>query len=245
MITLRLSDGSGNQITDVPVTVPSGGNLQGVIDTMNATTGGVGLYGQFSLDGAGELSFTPNTPGGATVSVVSDNTQWSGGGGASVSQLFGLGATQRADRTASFSVRPDIYANPTNIAFAKLNLSAAAGTPALSPGDSSGAQALAAAGSTQMNFDAAGGIGSMTSSVTQYAALLAGSLGNQAATASSAQTNAQAVQSEAQSRQQSVEGVNLDEELVNLTTYQQAYNASARLVTASQDMFSALVGMIR
>jgi flagellar hook-associated protein 1 FlgK len=96
-----------------------------------------------------------------------------------------------------------------------------------------------------MSFEAAGGIGSSTTSITQYAALLAGALGSQAAAASSAQTNATAVQTEAQSRQQSVEGVNLDQELVNLTTYQQAYSASARLVTASQDMFTALIGMMR
>ncbi|HEY2659888.1 MAG TPA: flagellar hook-associated protein FlgK [Caulobacteraceae bacterium] len=244
VITLRLSDSSGNQITDVPVTVPSGGTMQTVLDAMNATTGGVGLYGQFSLNTSGELSFTPNTPGGASVSVVSDNTQW-GAAGASISGLFGLGDNQRADRTDSFAVRPDIAANPTNISFAQLNLSAAAGTPALSPGDSKGAQALANAGSSQMSFEAAGGIGSSTTSITQYAALLAGALGSQAAAASSAQTNATAVQTEAQSRQQSVEGVNLDQELVNLTTYQQAYSASARLVTASQDMFTALIGMMR
>jgi len=51
------------------------------------------------------------------------------------------------------------------------------------------------------------------------------------------------VQTEAQSRQQSVEGVNLDQELVNLTTYQQAYSASSRLITATNDMFTALMNM--
>ena len=38
-------------------------------------------------------------------------------------------------------------------------------------------------------------------------------------------------------------GVNLDQELVNLTTYQQAYSASARLITATQDMFTALMNI--
>ena len=49
---------------------------------------------------------------------------------------------------------------------------------------------------------------------------------------------------EAQTRLQSVEGVNLDEELVNLTTFQQAYNASARLVQASQAMITTLLNMV-
>ncbi len=209
---------------------------------MNATTGGVGLYGQFSLDSKGELAFTSNTPGAVSVSVVSDNTQW-GAAGASVSQLFGLGDSQRAQRTNSFAIRADIAASPTNIAFAHLNLGAAAGTPALSAGDTSGALALANAGSARLSFDAAGGIAAATTTVNQYAAQLAGALGNQASAAGAAQTNAQAVQTEAQSRQQSVEGVNLDQELVNLTTYQQAYSASARLITASSDMFTALMNI--
>jgi flagellar hook-associated protein 1 FlgK len=95
-----------------------------------------------------------------------------------------------------------------------------------------------------MNFDAAGGLAATSTTVNQYAAQLAGALGDQAAAASQASTNATAVQTEASGRLASVEGVNLDTELVNLTTYQQAYNASARLVTASQDMFTALLNMV-
>ena len=48
----------------------------------------------------------------------------------------------------------------------------------------------------------------------------------------------------ATSRRQSVEGVNLDEELVNLTTYQQAFNASARMIQATKDLFDVLTNII-
>jgi flagellar hook-associated protein 1 len=41
------------------------------------------------------------------------------------------------------------------------------------------------------------------------------------------------------------EGVNLDEELVLMTTYQQAFNASARLIQAAKDMYDTLMGMVR
>ena len=40
------------------------------------------------------------------------------------------------------------------------------------------------------------------------------------------------------------EGVNLDEELVKMTTYQQAFNASARMITAANEMYDALLAMI-
>ncbi|MDR3509638.1 MAG: flagellar hook-associated protein FlgK [Caulobacteraceae bacterium] len=243
-LTLRLSDNSGSRITDVNVAVPSGGTVQDVVDALNATTGGVGIYGKFTLDGTtGELSFSPTTPGSASVSVVSDNTTW-GSGANSLTQIFGVGAAQRATRTASYAVRSDIAAQPSKLAFAQLDLTAAAGQPVLSSGDGSGALALSKAGDTVMSFSAAGSIGAISTTVSQYASQLAGSLGTQASGASTAKTNAQAVQKEAESRRQSVEGVNLDQELVSLTTYQQAYSASARLVTATKDMFTALLNMV-
>jgi hypothetical protein len=51
-LTLRLSDASGSQITDVTVTTP-GGTVQNLINALNAPQSGVGLYGSFSLDSSG------------------------------------------------------------------------------------------------------------------------------------------------------------------------------------------------
>jgi flagellar hook-associated protein 1 len=242
-LTLAVSNASGVPFTDVTVTTP-GGTVQQLLNTLNSASSGVGLYGQFSLDANGALSFTPATPGGASISVVKDNTA-AGAGGPSVSQLFGIGSQVRADRTFSYSVRSDIQANPSNLSLAQLNLAnAASGQPVLALGDNSGALALANAGSATMNFAAAGSLGAMSTSVDQYAAEFAGALGNQSAAADEASTNAQSVQAAASSRLQSITGVNLDQELVNMTTYQQAFSASARVVTATNDMFNALMTML-
>jgi flagellar hook-associated protein 1 FlgK len=242
-LTLRVSGSSGSQITDVKVTTPAGGTVQDLIDALNSSSSGVGLYGQFALDSSGELAFTPSTPGGTSLSVVTDTTQ-STNGGESVSQLFGIGAQQRASRIDSYSVRSDIAANPSKVAFATLDLAAAPTNPVLAIGDGSGALLAAQANTTTQHFDAAGGLAAVSTSVNLYGAQLAGALGDQAAAANQANTNAQAVQTEATTRLQSVQGVNLDQELVNLTTYQQAYSASARMITASQDMFTALLNMV-
>jgi len=48
---------------------------------------------------------------------------------------------------------------------------------------------------------------------------------------------------EAAARRSSVEGVNLDEELIQLTVYQQAFNASARLITAAKEMYDVLLSI--
>jgi flagellar hook-associated protein 1 FlgK len=161
-----------------------------------------------------------------------------------MSQLFGIGAAQQATTASSYEVNPAITANPMNMPLATLDLSAAPGTPVVAAGDGSGATALAAVANAQTSFGAAGSLPAMTTTVAQYAANLAGALGQQTSAADSADTAAAAVQTEAQTRLQSVEGVNLDQELVNLTTYQQAYNASARLVQASQNMISTLLDII-
>ena len=55
---------------------------------------------------------------------------------------------------------------------------------------------------------------------------------------------ASALSAEATARQRAEEGVNLDEELVLMTTYQQAFNASARLIQAAKDMYDTLMGIV-
>jgi flagellar hook-associated protein 1 FlgK len=46
---------------------------------------------------------------------------------------------------------------------------------------------------------------------------------------------------EAQSQQSSVSGVNLDEELSNMMTYQQAYSASARMLSTVDQLYDTLM----
>jgi flagellar hook-associated protein 1 len=73
---------------------------------------------------------------------------------------------------------------------------------------------------------------------------LGGSIVQTAPTAASQSTSATAVQTQANAKRQSVEGVNLDEELVALTTYQQAYSANARMIQATKDLFDVLDSLI-
>src|SRR6202012_2498773 len=82
------------------------------------------------------------------------------------------------------------------------------------------------------------------SSIDNYASRFAGSLGQQAAASSSAATAAAALQTQANSQLSSAQGVNLDQELTNLTMYQQAYNASARLIQAAKDMGDTLLSIM-
>jgi flagellar hook-associated protein 1 FlgK len=241
-ITLRIAQPDGKPIRDVTVTVP-GGDMNALVASLNNSSTGVGLYGQFKLDADGALTFAGAAPTNATMSVVQDNTQ-RGVGGPSISELFGLGTAQRSARAGAYSVDQAIDSDPMRLALAKLDLSVAAGQPALRAGDGQGAMALANAGETATDFKAAGSLGDVTMTISRYASEFGGAIGRDAAAAETRKNSADAVQAEANTRRQGVEGVNLDEELVKMTTYQQAFNASARMIQASKDLFDVLTNMV-
>jgi flagellar hook-associated protein 1 FlgK len=243
VLGLRLNDSDGRTLADVNVTVPAGTQMSDMLAALNSPTTGVGLYGSFALDANGRLGFTASSSTLAQVSVRSDTTE-RGTGGPAFSALFGVGDTQRAARSEQYSLRTDIVQDPNRLAMAKLNLSPGAGQPALRAGDGSGATALGAAGTTLARFDRAGSIAAGSMSATRYAAQFAGSLARNAAYAESRRVSSDAISTEAENRRASTEDVNVDEELIKLTTYQQAFNASARMVTAAKELYDILLNMV-
>ena len=243
VITLRLTDTDGGRIRDVNVAVPAGATMQDLMDSLNARNGGVGLYGTFALDAKGAMNFTSYPGSTVSLSVASDDTK-RGLGGPSITQLFGVGPTERSTRGERFVVNPAMDQNPARLPFAKLNLSAAPGVIALAVGDGRGALALAKAGDNSADFSAVGGASAVKTSLLRYAADFGGSIARKAAAAESRKDAADAVAIEVDTQRQAQEGVNLDEELINLTTYQQAFNASARLIQATKDMFDVLTNIV-
>jgi flagellar hook-associated protein 1 FlgK len=242
-ISFRLSQGDGKPIRDVTVTVPAAGTMQDLLDSLNANTTGVGLVGAYALDAQGQLSFTPSTSPPVSVSVSQDLTS-RGPGGPSISALFGLGVRDQTSRAGRLSVDPDIAADPNKLATSKLNLSVAAGAPAISPGNGQGANALAAAGEKTAAFDAVGNLGALNTTLIQYAAQFSAAIGSRASAAETQRLSSEAISNEVDARRESVEGVNLDEELVRLTTYQQAFNASAQMIQAAKEMFEVLTSVV-
>lgn len=243
-MSFRFSDGNGVKIRDVEITVPAGGGTMiELLNHLNDPVNGAGRHGTFALNAQGELIFTGRGSPPAQMSVVNDRTSQTPSGVA-MSQLFGLGGTRTA-RATTFAVRSDIASNPSNLALGKLDLSVPAGSPALSAANGDGARLLAAAGDVSTRFGAAGGVAGNTSTLSRYASDMAGTIGAKSNLTSSASSSATALLNEANSRRSSFEGVNMEEELVLMTTYQQAFNASARLIQAASEMYDTLFGMVR
>ena len=245
-ITFNLIQPNGVQTAKVNLS-PTATTIGGLVNQLNSGVSGLGLYGTFSLNGQGVLSFTPKAGSNLTLGVGSDTTGWSANGtttGVPLTQLFGLDPTVAALRAQKFSVNSAIAANPALIQNATVNLAATAGTAVIESGDTSGLDALSQAGNVVTTIPAAGGAAAATSSVSAYAANFSGQIGQAASTASTLSTTAQATATEASNRLSATDGVNLDNELINLTTYQQSYSASARLITAANAMYDTLLNMI-
>ena len=242
-VTFRFSNAAGAKLREISVAIPAGGTMADLISALNNTATGVGRYGAFALDANGKLAFTASGVDQAVMSV-SDDTTSRGVGGPSFSELFGVDAGTRASRTTGFTIRPDIDRDPKLLALARLDLTVASGQPALAAGDGRGSLALADAGERSISFSPAGGAAGGSMSISRYLSDLSGDIGGRAAAAESRKTSSEALYNEARSRRASYEGVNLDEELVKLTTYQQAFNASARMIQAAKDMYDVLIGMV-
>jgi flagellar hook-associated protein 1 FlgK len=231
-------------ISDITIAI-GGATINDVLSQLNNPVTGMGRYASFALDAKGALVMTPVA--GAEqlrVDLVGDSTQ-RGATGTSFSQLFGLGHAARAGRADMFAVRADIAANPGKLAAAAPDIRAAAlGAFVLGAGDGRGALKLSAALNTVRDFASAGAVAGGAMSVSDFAARLAGDVGARAARAERNADSAQILMDTATEQRSSLEGVNLDEELANMTLYQQSYNASARLLQAAKEMIDTLLSVV-
>jgi flagellar hook-associated protein 1 FlgK len=88
--------------------------------------------------------------------------------------------------------------------------------------------------------DGPGGV-TRSMKLMDFVSSLGGDVGRLAAEASSDKETAEGFKAEADARRANIEGVNLDEELVKLTSFQQAYSAAARMIRAVDEMYQTLL----
>ena len=245
-ISFAIKSATGATVANVQYAIPAGATTMTDLVTgaggLNDTTSGLGRYGTFALDGNGQLTFTGFGNPANTLGVTSDTTSRNGTG-ASFTQFFGL-ADSAGNAANHLTVATRIENNVANLSLAQVNLNAATGVSALAGGDGAGGLAMAAIGTQSTSFNAAGLNAGGTSTLERYGSDLAGQVGNLAATAKTTKESNASLLDEATSRRSSQEGVNLDEELIHLTTYQQAYSAAGRLVQAAKDMYDVLLNMM-
>lgn len=208
-------------------------------DAMTMTPGGGFTPANFlpvlnrALGGAASASFTDGVlslQGAAGTGVAIDE----GGSmkeGRAFSHVFGMndlirfdGVSERNARVARFKVEPAVAQDPMKLGLGVLDLSVAPGGRAITAEDRRGARLLGELGAT----------------LGQYAAEVSGSVERQVQAADARKNTALAIAKEANARREAVEGVNLNEELATMTTYQQAFSAAARMTQAARGLSDML-----
>jgi flagellar hook-associated protein 1 FlgK len=239
--TFVLKDAQGAIVRTIGFQVAAGGSIASLRSEIDAALGG---YARTQMDARGRLSIAPLAQDIARVDLFEDTTL-RGDTGLSMSQLFGLGEAIPAARSVSLAVRQDIARNPPLLAAGRADLvGRTAGMRILSSGDGRGALALEEAGVATRLFQEAGGISAQETSVSAYAAKLAGHIAVRTEASENLKSAAVAYRDEIRTRRSNVEGVNLDEELVKMTTYQQAYAAASRMIQAARDMYDVVLQMV-
>jgi flagellar hook-associated protein 1 FlgK len=244
-LTFAIRDPDGAITRTFNFNITANSSMTTLVGQLNTALTG---YGSANLDATGRLTISPTNPAVGRIDVIRDTTV-RGDTNLSMSDVFGLGETLPAERARTMKIRSDIRANPNLLGSAQADLwvnnaMVAPGTRVLAPGDGRGALVLEAAGATPRYFADAGGLTGQVTSVSDYAARLAGHAGVRAEALDAAKAAAESVRNEVKERREGEEGVNLDEELVKMTTYQQAYAAASRMITAARDMYDIVLNMV-
>ena len=239
-ISLSLKGPDGDIAKAVSITTTAGQTIGDVVTALNTALGGAAT---FTLNSDGSIS-TANSAlyAGYSLDVTGDTTQ-RGATAMSFTQIFGLGANAQSLQASAFSLTSAVSTNPARIGFASpaITSSSVAGSTIVSAGDNTGAIALQNAITRTQTFDAAGGIAAQAASLSDYAATFYQNISTQSNAVTANQITQDDRRTEAQSRLTANSGVNLDEELMALSSYQQAYAAGARILTVVDKLYQTLL----
>jgi len=240
VIAFSLKGADGDIARQVSITTIAGMTVGNVISAINTALGGAATL---TLNADGSVSTAKSAfYSGYQLNVVNDTTL-RGSTGMSFTTLFGVGENNLVHQATGFSVSDAAQAAPQRIGLAKSTLTSASalGSIIVAGGDNQGALALQNILNSNRDFPAAGGLTTQSGSLMDYAAAFYQNLSTRSNAASQSQMTQDDRLIEAQGRMASNSGVSLDEELTNLTTYQQAYAASARVLSMVDKLYETLL----
>ena len=88
------------------------------------------------------------------------------------------------------------------------------------------------------------GLSATTATLAQYSANLLANLGLRALLVENAMEDNLALSEELTRKSSDISGVNLDEELGNMIIYQNAYSASARMLSTAKELFDTILRIV-
>jgi flagellar hook-associated protein 1 FlgK len=160
--------------------------------------------------------------------------------------------TEFKNTALNMQVSQALLDNPTQISTGDLQLSKQPADPGDNPlytyerfaGDSSIIQQMAGLAQQDLSFAAAGELPNTTSTINGYVGDVLGNIVAQTVSANTRFENQLIILEGYQERASAISGVNLDEEMANTILYQNAYVASARIITVTDELFETLLNAV-
>ncbi|MCR4376879.1 MAG: flagellar hook-associated protein FlgK [Rhodospirillales bacterium] len=231
--TLTIYDGT----TSTNVAVTAGDSLSTIAASINAATA-AGVTATVIPDGSGyRLRLASDNGGNFTVTQAAGNT------------LLTDTSMHSADVrvSAQIRVRTDIISTPSRVTTGASQWDAnkgAAGEYFQSKGDNTIIKSMTQTFNSLNTFDAAGAMGSTSMTFVSRSTSILSFNATQADLNESQRTYQDNLTTSLKVKSDTFRGVNLDEEMSNLILFEQAYSASARVVSVIQAMFDALENII-
>ncbi|MBW6525537.1 flagellar hook-associated protein FlgK [Sphingomonas sp. RHCKR7] len=233
---LVVRDATGQALARYTMTGSGGGSVRDLLIELNASP--LAAHGSFALDSRGRVRFTAaNSSEGATIDVAGDTSDRLGTG-VSFSQWSGLARGASGLRGADVSA--EMASNSKRVPLSRLDPTVAVGARALTPSDPTSAAVFVDRLGAKLDlgrFNPASLYGVTTDAINE--------IGNRAAVASGARTAADDRLSDAVARRDNFSGVNVDEEMSQLIVLQNSYAASARVISAVNNLYDSLLSIVR
>jgi flagellar hook-associated protein 1 FlgK len=210
-----LSSREGGQATDVTRFL-TGGKLAGIRETRDVDLFDVSKkLDQFVFD--------------VSTAVNQQHEQGFGLDGGTGRDVFALSATASGAARA-IKVSADVFGKPEALA--------ASSSAATLPGGADNAAAISALSSGSIVF------GNSRTAAQAYGDIV-GDVASRRASAASMLETRKAISAQIDAMHESMSGVSLDEEFVNLTKFQRAYEASSRVLSTADQLLGELINMVR
>lgn len=206
-----------------------------------------GLAGATASIVDSKLVITANTAGQGI--AINEGTSEEATTGFGFSHFFGLNnfftGSTLGGLSSNIAVRSDIVLDPQKSARGQLSEGAiVGGATAITSGDSAVAARMAQVFTAKQTFGASGGLPATSTTLAGYGANILSDNATRAANADDAAAYRLNVLNDISSKAQSASGVSTDEEMTNLIMYQNAYGASARVITTLSEMLKTLTDMV-
>ncbi len=241
--TLRIAvvDSNGAIVgtpADIDLSTLGSTTVGGLISAINTALGSDGSASV--VDGKLTISATSSSNGIAInegTSKVSGTTQ-------AFSHYFGLNDLFTGTGAIDFAVNTTISKDPARLVTGRLSTSAASGETGVTIGDNTAILDLSKVTETANSFSAVGGLLAGTFTLGEYAGAITGLNAARGSEAEARLALEQDLQNSIDHRAATFSGVNVDEEMANMITLQNAFSASAKVMTAANEMLDALLQMV-